>query len=748
MADDLTITAGVRTGGGATPNLGALPPDRTNSALETLSGFSKLAGALLAPIIEREKNAAFVEGVTDVMRGRTADQIASEQPGWARVFGDNYAVAGARMQEAASVGTRFVNGVQAQMPELRKLTQEGFSRYVADAMEKDLPTDPQAALLAKQRILQSLPELTGHWSRANVQFQQETALVQHTEAVGAAVGLLKTGEEAKRLNPAVVDPALDDVAWAHFESAMTLPPGVEPKVHDAVLHRSIVGALGTPGGVALYTALKQRGMWDTLPQEIQDRGLTNARQQARQDVQTRMFQEHPELVAETAKLRAEAYKYDVPTLISMADKINDKSAKLMGVPQELWQQLSTSEMETVLRGRDAKLLAIAEAEDRRRLSAAEAEQRRQERARDSAQRRLDRQRERAEDKALEFEEQKANLLAALNDPTPGGFGAHMKTTATPRKLQVAINQDALKRFDVAGVAPGTPEWEAKQTGLATYLTRLVGPGGVEPPAEIENITRLALASSTYTPQVARAIDLISRIQDPSTRARLISGDQKRSMDAYSALVQQHTTVDPLGNRKFTGDRDALWLQAQATAARPPRVSGGEDGQALAEELQKLAGFDTPLMNGILKREYDERHDLPEAERMAAAVSATQGKAYSAGGIVVQLADPSIVPQAGFTKFGGMPPQAQADGMKPLLKGWAEKFKATTPPTVYRAPDRNGEAQFIAIFDTPTGTQTQRFTGQIVREQWLMSNLPASDASSTRQRGKITRTQVYVAPGAQ
>jgi hypothetical protein len=741
MADDLTIQAGVRTGGGATPNVGeGMPPSRTNDALQSLAGFTKFAGNLLAPLIEREKNAAWVDGVTAVMAGRTTEEVAKDNPAWARLFGDNYAVQGARMQEAASHGTRFLTRVTQQMPELRKLSQNEFSRFVADQMEKDLPTDPQAAMLAKQRIVQSLPEVSGQWARANVQWQQEDALIKHTEAVGAAVGLLKTGEEAKRLNPAVMDPAMDDLGWAQFQAAMTVPPGVDPKVHDKIMHQQLVGAMGTPGGVALYRTMRDRGMFDTLPQDVQDRALTNARQSARTDVATRMFQQHPELVAETAALRAEAYKYPVEELIAKASDLNARSEKIMGVPQELWQQLSTAEMETVLRGRDAKLLAIADAAERQRQSRAEAEVRRRERLAETDQRRRERAREKAEDKAAAMEDMLTGLQAALQDPTPGGFGSHMKTTATPKKVRDALNSRVLAELDVTGVQPGSPEWEQKQTAMAQYLTKLVGPNGYEPPASVENITRLALASSSYTPQVQRAVDLMSRIKDPSTRARLISGDQNRTMAAYQGLVQQNTTTDAMGNRTFKGDRDTLWLQAQAQAARPPKVSGGDKGQEIATELREAAGFDTPIMDGLLKREYDERHDLPEEQRRQAAVAAVQSKAYSADGTVVLLADSSINPNAGFSKFGGMPPKAQAAGMKPLLAAWGVRFNASAPPTVYRALDVDGVAQFIAVYDTPTGTQAQRFTGAQVRVSENDIRNPKPDPAAPQQGGVPLRSR--------
>jgi transcription elongation GreA/GreB family factor len=746
MADDLTIQAGVRSSGGAAPNIGELPPSRTADALAGLSGFAKVANNLLAPVIEREKNVAFVNGITAVMQGRTAEEVVNEQPAWARTFGDNYAVQGARMQEAASAGTRFAIGVQQQMPELRKLSQDQFSRHVADNLEKNLPTDPQAAMLAKQRIVQSLPDLTTQWARANTQWKQEDALVKHTEGVNAEVGLFKSSEEAKRLNPAQVDPATDDLAAAQFQAALSLPPGVDPAAHERVVHKALVGAAGSQGGVAFYSSIKARGMFDALDQDVQHQVLRAATVTARADVEARLFTQHPELVNEAASLRAEAYKHDVPTIMQKAQELNVKTAKTMGIPQELWQQFSTTEMETLLKNRESKLLSVADAEARRQERAADAAQARQERRAEASHDRALRAAERRADKAEVEANRLAEVRSAMGDTTPGGFGSYLKATSTPRRIVNAVNADMLTRFDVSADAPGSQGWEDKQDGLATYLTRLVGPNGMEPPPQVENITRLALASSTFTPQVQRAVDVLSRIKDPSTVARLISGDQKRSIDAYRSLVQQNTTVAKDGTTKFTGDRNSLWLQAQATAVRPPKVSGGEDGLAKAEELQALAGFDTPLMNGILKREYDERHDLPEDQRLQAAVVAVQGKAYSAGGVVVQLADPSINPAGGFTKAGGMPPKAQAAGMKPLLAGWAKKFDATSPPTVYRTHDEKGIAQFIAIYDTPNGTQTQRFTGAMVRVSENSARLPSSDPESTRQKGRIVKSQVYVAPG--
>lgn len=729
MADDLTIPVGVRTGGGASPNLGAnAPPDRVAETVQTLQGFSKLAGSVLAPIIEREKNAAFVGGVTEVMRGRTADEIAREQPGWARIFGDNYAVQGARMQEAASVGTRFLSSVQAQMPELRKLSQEGFSRHVADAMEKNLPKDPQAAMMAKQRIIQSLPELTGQWSRANVQFQQEQALVQHTEAVGAAVGLLKTGEEAKRSNPAVVDPALDDAAWAKFEAAMTLPPGVDPKVHDQVLHRSLVGALGTPGGVALYAALKKRGMWDTLPQEVQDRGLTNARQLAGQMVRAGEVPE--EMLVEAATLRARAVEHSPEELVKKMLDLNGRVSRVTGIPRELYTMFTGPEQEQVLKEREAKKLAEEVRQERKAENAANAEERRRLAA---ALRDLPRQL-----KLLEEYNNRQTGLAAFNLPSPGAAGEILGSL--PAAARTFAVSEAVAGTDPKGLPVGSAEWQKAVGTRATLYTRMLGESSLPVPAAVRDSLRVPLSQATFGADVQTAIATAQAITDPATRAKVLGADGARLVETFNALYQGAMTPDPKTGRLMPPkDPQALWTAARARAERPPQITGGDEGKALAAELSKMAGFADGALGAEMKDAYDRAPPMPEEARKRFAIASVQHKAYPAGPLtVLREGRESTSPEEGFGGATGLVSLAQqAKTLPALAQAMGSKLKATGQPTVIRGADQGGLARFVFVYDTAQGPQYLTVTGEDVRKAVEAEYAPQRVLSRQAQRwGRI------------
>lgn len=736
--DDLTIQAGVKTGGGAAPQVGQapLPPNPTSDVLESLSGFTKLAGHLLAPMIEREKTAAMVNGAAEVMKGRTAAQVAAEQPAWARTFGDSYAVQGAQLQDAAAYGTRFLTRVQQNMPELRKLSQDAFSRHLAEQMEADLPADPQAAILAKQRVLQDVPAITSAWSRANLQWQQEDALAKHTVATQSAVELFKTYSEGWRTNPALRDEVLDDATWGRFMSAMVAPPGVEPAAHERVMHRSIVGALGTPGGAALYGKLQERGFWATLPQEVQERGRTQARQSALETVRRDPIQ--MDLAAEVAEFRASAYKHSVPELLARAYELNERSSQALGIPQDLWQQVSTSEMETTLRGRDAKLLSIADAAERKRQADIEFARRKALSRYEAQLRAAERKAERARDKAEKEQDMLAGLSQLLTEPNPqpGAFGAALQAQGIPAPVRRAINERAVTAFGPAGADPNSPGYPKRIAGMADYLTRLTGPGGMAPPPEVDNLTKGALAGAEYGPGTQYAIDLALAIKDPATRARLFTGQQTRAVEIFRGLVQQNTTMKPGEAPVFKGDKQALWMQAQASAARPPAPQGGEEGRAIAEELRKLAGFNSPIMDGLLQREYAERHGLPEDTRRQAAVAAVRGRAYSAGGVTVLLAPGVENIGEGFTMAGGMAPDAQGVAMTRLLKDMGKALKTDAEPFVWRAADVKGDAQFVVTFETPKGATTRRFTGGDLRElyQRMLAKPP-----------KDPNAPLYVAP---
>jgi len=738
MADDLTIQAGVRTGGGATPNIGAdLPQDRTSETLQTLKGFSKLAGSILAPIVEREKNAAYVEGVTEVMRGRTTDEIAAEQPKWARVFGDNYAVQGARMQEAASVGTRFLSRVQTQMPELRKLTQDGFSRYVADAMEADLPTDPQAALLAKQRILQSLPELTGQWSRANVQYGQEQALVQHTEAIGAAVGLLKTGEEAARLNPAVMDPTLDDKAWGQFQAAMTAPIGVDAAVHDKVVNRAIIGALGTPGGVALYATLQKRGMWDTLPQDVQDRGITNARQQAGQMV--RAGEVPPELAQEAAALRVNAAQYTTEEVTTRMLDINKRVSAYTGIPRELYTMFTGPEQEQVLKERESRLRTLREAAERKETREALARLAQAQQAQTAWLKG-----QKARDKAEGERNDLLSAQAAFNLTGPGAAGEQL--ASLPVKARNFAVQAVVSGTDPHGFPVGSTKWSTAVANRAEMYTRMLGDSSLPTPALVRDSIQVPLSQQEFGADVQTAVATATAIKDPATRAKVLKADMARLVDTYNSLYQGAISVDPrTGATVLPKDTQAIWTAARVRAERVS-ITGGEEGKALAQELSVEAGFSSGDMGGELKKAYDHAPAMPEEARRKFAIAEVQHKAYPLGGLtVLRERDSHDQPEDGFGGLTGKMAMSQQGRTLPaLVSAIGKGLGASEPPVVVRGANISGLARFILVYSTPSGTQYRTVTGDDVRaaaESELISSKLSVLPRSGPQRGRAPRPAI-------
>lgn len=635
MADDLTIQAGVKTGGGAAPNLGqALPPSRTADAVSGLQGFAKLASNLLAPVIEREKQAAFVSGMTDVMKGRTAEEVANDQPQWARFFGDNSAVAGARMQEAAAYGTRFVTSINERMPELRKLSQADFSRHVAEAMEVGLPTDPQAAALAKGRIVESLPDLTNQWARQNVQWQQEDSLAKYTEYMGSEVRTFAVSAEARRLNPAAVDEAMDERVTLSFMNALVKPAGVKEEVHQKVVEKMLLGVVGSPGGLGAYLALsKNGGLMEQMSPEFRDRMEIQMQQSLRRDTLPSAYKQAGEqgfgLGWRAWTDKAITSANPAATLQQGAKDLNAEFAKMTGIPESVHQFISPQKL-------DSAMNAVLSAQERAAAAAqrkADAAERAADRKHDAEQRRLDRQQKKAD--AIPLQVSAVGNYFQMFGGAPGMAGAAVDNDPDIRQAgKDAATAEFFKQHTLAGKQPGTPEYEQAAAAQALWLTSMVQPDKKLSNTLVTNTLLQPLLATNWSEQARDSLAAISKMP-PASRLWMFGADGDKFITLFNKERAGKEYRDPkTGQMVSTEDPQAAWERAKRRAATPNLdVTGGQAGLEMRDRFGSevyLKGSQASLFGAAAKRAYDDLGHYEGSDRETQAKIAAMRSVFPVG----------------------------------------------------------------------------------------------------------------------
>jgi hypothetical protein len=280
-------------------------------------------------------------------------------------------------------------------------------------------------------------------------------------------------------------------------------------------------------------------------------------------------------------------------------------------------------------------------------------------------------------------------------------------------------EEAVAGTNPNGYPVGSPDWQKAVRMRATLYTRMLGESSLPTPPSVRDSLRLPLSQGTFGADVQTAIATASAITDPATRAKVLGSDMARLVDTYTALYQGAITLDPkTGQPVLPKDPQALWTVARVRAERPPAISGGDAGKALADELSKQAGFSDGLMGAELKDAYERAPPLPDAARRQFAIAAVQHKAYPVGALTVLREGDNLGPvEAGFGGATGLMSQPQqAKTLPALVRAIGKQLNAKGAPSVIRGEDVGGIARFILVYDTDGGPQYRTITGDDVRKE--------------------------------
>lgn len=697
---------GVKTGGGARPQATRMPEDPTRQALGSLSGFMKLAQATAAPALEKARDGEFLRGMMEVQAGRTAEQVAAEQPEWARAFGDPAAVRGAQAQEATAWGARFITGVQANLDELRKLPPDQVTVRMNEALQQSLPTDPTAAALAKQRALQAMPDLMSQYTRAHIAWKQEKAVQDYSASLESEAQLLKVTMERYRQNPAeTLDtlPAID-----RFLQAAAPPEGMNPDTHRKLLEHTVAGMVGA-GGFGAYRALREVGFIDQLSQKAQDQVTTQAYQAAAQAVKASGKQLLP-LSEKWANIYAEAWKHDEGWLAEQADGLNAEAEKTLGIPQDFFRFISDQQVEGA-QHRRANKLASEEAKEAARKAAEE--QRRTRAAITAAEKRREEADKRAQADLLQ-----AVIGSALELAGPGEAGARLAAAGIPRAAVRELENRKWQELDPSKAQPGTPEYAERVQGAAQFLYRYSGGAGSKPiPRDFHNKLFRGLTSTTFGRDTQDAVAILSQVEQMPNGSYLL-GRLDLGEQAHAVRIFRQLATAASASAK-PADPAELWARAR-TEALLPRPPGGALGTQAAR-LQKDLGITHPAAQGIIASTIKSLDSLAGDELVQGVRGALEGKLYQAGKNTVFLergANTDIT--QGFGRVV-LTVSNQAKALDEYVKHAKKLTKAQGDPVIVRLPNvmvkdpeaRGGQrqqAQFLLQFNTPTGIHTTTVTG--------------------------------------
>lgn len=206
QADGLGAPSQMDTGAGVVPvragvigaDFGNAPVGRNGPTFDqdpTLGALVKIGGHLIAPHVKKMQAERYVEGMQLAMTGKALEDIARDEPWYAKVFGNADAVEGARAYNIEAGVANTVASLETDMDSLRKMApQEAsaeYNRRVAAGLTGDKATD----MYIMQGVTRQLPAVMRRQAKEHYGYLQEEASKAQSSYMDAAASAFDSARD-------------------------------------------------------------------------------------------------------------------------------------------------------------------------------------------------------------------------------------------------------------------------------------------------------------------------------------------------------------------------------------------------------------------------------------------------------------------------------------------------------------------------------------------------------------------------
>lgn len=267
---------GMEGGGGA--RLTSRPieiPDVVSEGARTMKALQAIGGEILKPHIERQRDEAYLRGMQRAATGEAIKEIVDEQPWYSKVFGDTPMVEGARAWTGMERTQAAMQGIEADMPALRKLSPERVRDLLAQrAQELGNSGDRDTDLIVTQNFMKAMPGFLKAHTKEHLGYQQETyarASMGAQQAAGARLlgslsrptsGQLDDTQDMDTLMAGAAvyqGPGERMEAKIDFIQAFAQAPGLPLETHQKITTSSILNMV-SGGNLHAFNVLDEAGV--------------------------------------------------------------------------------------------------------------------------------------------------------------------------------------------------------------------------------------------------------------------------------------------------------------------------------------------------------------------------------------------------------------------------------------------------------------------------------------------------------
>ncbi len=543
-----------------------------NNALKFLYEAGK---GLLEPIIQKQEQEQYLQGMARAVAGETAQDINHERPAWARAFGDSSAVEGARAYEGATDASRLEAALYTAMPDLIKKDGAEVAREAGNIASKMKSGDPLRDQTLQARIPQLLPNVLRMHATGRAKWLQDEAERVDVESKVTAIRAFGAAEAALKETPALdsTDAQVLSQNNRNLADALMSPaPGQDvPKF----MQRSVTALMADVDGgnfAATYTALDHGllGKLETSNPGLGPKLMDYLRKAETEKVHQTAFVSNPELAVTMAQLRL-GNAGGPDEVRKIVKDINDKVGAAAGTR---YAKFLDGNEEAALVG-----TSIREIEQAQRAAQAEAireakedERERRRNARDDARERKQQLREQLEDGAAEGYRQHLLRIAQQDD------GDQSNNRVVSDSMRTFLKESKIKEHVTDHME--AQAFELAIQGGSKSAARLLGslPGGDVPKSFRDKV---ASGREAGQPDTLQALQTYASVKDnPALVARI----WQNPLDAQ-AIRESYTRLEQGGKLAVLQPVPANVPPEIEQKVMQTREAAGKDLALLAQERQ-------------------------------------------------------------------------------------------------------------------------------------------------------------------
>jgi hypothetical protein len=335
----------------------AIPDAREGTKI--IEAVQRFGDAAFAPKIEEAKQEAFISGMHRVAAGEAVKEVVDEQPWYSQLFGPTPVVEGARSFASFTLVQAESAKIEAEMPELRKLSPVEFQKVLSKRLTSVSSGDNGTDLLVQQAFVKEMPGLMKAHTKEHIGYQQ----AQFAESVRTAQVSASSRYRAtrQRYNPGAKETDIlmggydgsftdsNDMLEAEISFVQTFQPlpGVPKETHQKMTSK-VVADLLSQNDLHAFGVLEKAGVIDDLGAE-NSKSLRDYADRVESRVRANMPQQ---LVDRLAAIKAMPSLYDeagINDKLKLAvSRLNADYQRITGAREPLLQGSTAAELQTSL----------------------------------------------------------------------------------------------------------------------------------------------------------------------------------------------------------------------------------------------------------------------------------------------------------------------------------------------------------------------------------------------------------------